>query len=384
VTIRCLLFASLVAAWPAHAATTWNAALRTRVESVAQDGAAHDAWAPTARLRLGAKASGADPRFAALVELEGVAGVGGRYDSGANDGQAYPAVIDPAGIEIDQAALSFRSAQFAIAAGRQRLVFDNQRFIGNSGWRQNEQTFDAIDVAGSAGGFAWRYAWLDRVHRVAGDRARVRSARERDLDGHALRLARATRWGEVVAYVYAIEDRTLPAASFRTRGLRWSSDPQRHFGLTAEVAQQSDHAAAGGFSHGYRLLELSWTQPAATWRAGIERLQGDGRHAFQTPLATLHAFNGWADVFATTPAAGLEDRYLSANGPWPRLHATWNLSFHDFAATRHAIDYGREWDASLARPLPRGWSLLAKVAHYKADAFARDTTKLWLQLEWTR
>jgi hypothetical protein len=23
------------------------------------------------------------------------------------------------------------------------LLFDNQRWIGNSGWRQNEQTFDA-------------------------------------------------------------------------------------------------------------------------------------------------------------------------------------------------------------------------------------------------
>ena len=31
--------------------------------------------------------------------------------------------------------------------------------------------------------------------------------------------------------------------------------------------------------------------------------------ALQTPLATLHKFNGWADLFLTTPNAGLEDAY---------------------------------------------------------------------------
>ncbi len=45
----------------------------------------------------------------------------------------------------------------------------------------------------------------------------------------------------------------------------------------------------------------------------IEVLTGDANDsgkAFRTPLATLHVFNGWADKFLTTPAAGLDDRYL--------------------------------------------------------------------------
>ena len=294
-------------------------------------------------------------------------------------------MIDPTGAEVNQATLSWRTKPFAIALGRQRLTFDNQRFIGNAGWRQNEQTFDALDVAGRAGGFAWRYAYLDRVHRVAGDHARTRSAREHDLDGHALHLARATPWGEAVAYTYLIENRTVSAASSRTSGLRWATDATRRIGFIVEAARQSDHRMDGaGFSHGYRLLEVSLAQKAATWRAGVERLQGDGRHAFQTPLASLHAFNGWADVFIATPVAGLEDRYLAANGPWSALHATWSVGLHDFDATHGATHYGREWDAALARPLPKGWNLLAKLAHYEVDAFARDTTKLWLQFEWTR
>ena len=32
----------------------------------------------------------------------------------------------------------------------------------------------------------------------------------------------------------------------------------------------------------------------------------------QTPLATLHKFDGWADLFLTTPNKGLQDLYAGA------------------------------------------------------------------------
>ena len=34
--------------------------------------------------------------------------------------------------------------------GRQNIVLDNARFIGNVGWRLNEQTFDAL---------SFKYTW---------------------------------------------------------------------------------------------------------------------------------------------------------------------------------------------------------------------------------
>ena len=44
------------------------------------------------------------------------------------------------------------------------------------------------------------------------------------------------------------------------------------------------------------------------WRSGYELLGSDGvTVAFSTPLATLHAFEGWADKFLATPAAGITD-----------------------------------------------------------------------------
>src|SRR5690606_11788273 len=118
--------------------------------------------------------------------------------------------------------------------------------------------------------------------------------------------------------------------------------------------------------------------------AGYEELGSDaGRAAFQTPLATLHAFNGWADLFLTTPPSGLRDYYAGfahtiALGKLPTIRA--ELTYHEFGSDFGSIDYGYEWDASLGLALGRV-ALLAKYARYRADAFATDTEKFWLQAE---
>jgi hypothetical protein len=75
--------------------------------------------------------------------MEGIA-AGGNFNSGANGHGARPQVIDPPGIELNQLWLGWKGTRANIALGRQRLLFDNQRWVGNSGWRQNEQTFDAL------------------------------------------------------------------------------------------------------------------------------------------------------------------------------------------------------------------------------------------------
>ena len=108
--------------------------------------------------------------------------------------------------------------------------------------------------------------------------------------------------------------------------------------------------------------------------------------ALQTPLATLHAFNGWDDQFGVTPVKGLEDRYLSAGGKFGRgkydSKLAWAVAWHDYRSDMGSVRYGREWNASLGFPLPGGLNGLVKLADYRANAFSRDNTKLWLQVEW--
>ena len=106
-------------------------------------------------------------------------------------------------------------------------------------------------------------------------------------------------------------------------------------------------------------------------------------YELQTSLASLHAFNGWADKFLATPSRGLEDTYISANGKAGQY--AWAAAYHDYrAGTASATldHYGRELDLSLSRPLWKDWAGMLKVADYRADDFARDTQKAWVQVEY--
>jgi hypothetical protein len=365
----------------------WDA--RLRHEQVDDDAFARDARADTLRLRLGLHGEFGHG-WSGLVEGAGVASAGDRYNSGANGRTSYPAVTDPRGSEFNQYWLRWQGERFGATAGRQRLLLDNQRWVGNVGWRQHEQTFDALELRWQPlAALTLRYDWLDRVHRVAGRDALNPLARERRLNTHLLNLAWNRDAQQWVGYAYLHEDRDVASASSATYGLRWSGKALREgngLGWTLEGARQYDYANnPQRFAHGYWLLEPSWTQSGITAKLGWEHLGGNGRHALQTPLATLHAFNGWDDQFAAPPAGGLEDRYVGVNGNFGRSGTAsrlgWAVAYHDYRADRGGR-YGSEWNASLAFPLAQGLSGLLKVADYRADGFGRDSAKLWLQLEW--
>ena len=379
--------APVQAADPPKAAVEWD--LRLRHEAVDDAGFASNAAATSARLRAGLRLAPA-PGWTLLLEGEGVAGAG-RYNSGANGKTAFPTVLDPTSAELNQAWVAWTHGRGGVTVGRQRIALDNQRWVGNVGWRQNEQTFDAVELRWQpTPALAVRYDWLDKVHRVASDRALAPLARARDLDTHLLNVAWTRGAQQWVGYAYLHDDRDLASASTATYGLRWTGSRVRDgrgFGWTAEAAHQQDHARnPARFDHAYWLLEPTWTQRGITARAGWEHLGGDGSTSLQTPLATLHAFNGWDDQFGTTPAKGLDDRYLGLGGKTGRGRLAgklaWAVAWHDYRSDIGGLRYGREWNASLGVPLPGGLVGLVKLADYRADGFARDNTKLWLQVEW--
>lgn len=363
----------------------WN--LRLRYEHVEDDAFVQDANATTLRLRAGVRFK-LDNGFNALVEGEGIADAGDGYNSGANGRTTRPTITDPEGAELNQAWVGWKNKTVGVTVGRQRLLFDNQRWIGNSGWRQNEQTFDAISADWKiASDWSARYAYLGRVHRVAGDNALDPKARQRNLDSHLAELAWKHGIEQVSGYAWLHEDQDVPSASTETFGVRALTDLVRDgngFGLALELARQRDYANNPlAFSHSYWLVEPAWTVQGTTLRAGWEHLGGNGTHALQTPLATLHAFDGWADKFLVTPAAGLEDRYVGAGGKvGAAKQYDWQVAWHDYRADTGSVHYGREWNGSFGFPVARGVRGLVKLANYQADAFARDTFKAWMQLEW--
>lgn len=400
--LSCLVIVSLPIAAAAQTATqpsaqsvtvnpTWN--LRLRHEQVDDDAFTRDANADTLRLRAGLKFTFA-VGWSGMLEGEGIVSAGNHYNSGANGSVGYAAVIDPTGAELNQAWIAWNGAKGAAKLGRQRILLDNQRWVGNVGWRQNEQTFDALALEYKPmAGVTLRYHWLDRVHRVNSADARDPLARERDLDTHLFNAALKRGTQHVVGYAYLHRDDDVATASAATYGVRWGGDRLKDgngWGWTAEAAYQIDYGNnPQAFSHAYWLMEPAYSVRGTTLKAGWEHLGGTGRHALQTPLATLHAFNGWDDKFLTTPAGGLDDRYLSASGKFGRIREgrfSWIVAWHDYradTASAGVSHYGSEWDASLGFPLATRLQALLKVADYRADHFARDTTKVWLQLEWS-
>jgi len=393
---RSILFALAMGASPFAVAVSaddglWTAQLRYRHESVHDDAFARVAEANTLRLRLGWSRS-LGGGFSLGIEGEGVAELNDRFNSGANGETGYPVVADARALELNQAWVGWRGQRAGAVLGRQRIVLDNQRFIGNVGWRQNEQTFDALALdAKPSDVVTLRYYFLDRVHRVAGDEAISPLARERRLRGHLANGEWKLPTGALVGYAYLVQDRDVAVASTQTVGLRWTGSRvvgASTLGWTLEGANQRDHANnPGDLSLAYWFVEGALGRGRVTGKLGWEHLGGDGAAAFQTPLATLHAFNGWADKFTSTPRQGLEDRYALAMGKLGsgRLQdkLTWTLAWHEYRAALGGADYGRELNASLGFPLPGGLTGLVKLADYRSDGFARDTLKAWLQVEWS-
>lgn len=365
----------------------WNA--RLRHEQVDNDAYRRDAQADTLRLRLGLRAN-LGSGWSGLLEGAGTASANDHYNSGANGQTQYPGVTDPHGGELNQAWLAWQGNSFDAKVGRQEIVLDNQRWVGNVAWRQFEQTFDAVALHWKpAADWMVRYDWLDRVNRVAGPDALNPQARQRLLNTHLFNVAWTHGGQQVTGYAYLHKDKDVASASTATYGARWVGKPAAGdgFGWALEGARQYDYGNnPQNVAHSYWLLEPAWTQWTVTGKLGWEHLGGNGRTALQTPLATLHAFNGWDDQFTVTPANGLDDYYVALNGHlatqgWASKLG-WVVAYHDYHADRGSTHYGDEWNASLSFPLLPGLNGLVKVASYQADHFARDDTKVWLQLEW--
>jgi hypothetical protein len=182
-----------------------------------------------------------------------------------------------------------------------------------------------------------------------------------------------------------------PTQSSQTYGARWQHEweagayrPRVAFEATT---QREYGASTDSFDLGYQLAEFGVRRGAWNVWLGGERLEGDGARGFSTPLATLHAFQGWADVFLTTPPDGLRDLYASAayaTAPWPDAQpVTLTATYHDFADDSGGGDFGEEWDASARLSVNARLSLEAKAALFSGqDPRFADRNKFWLALEY--
>lgn len=392
---RPLLLAALAATLVPSAALTQVADSgvifdnRIRYEAVEQDGL-EDAHALTVRTRLGWK-SPVRSNFQVLVEGEAVGALVDDYNDTIHGPPGQAVVADPETIELNRAQVTWTGLpDTEVTIGRQRLILDNARFVGNVGFRQNEQTFDAVTVRTTAlkpATLTWVY--VDHVHRIFGDDSPMGDWRS---DSHLVNLALPTPVGRLTGYGYLLDLDDAPALSSATWGARLAGSrplsPDLSANWTVEYARQTEHGDNPfDFAVDYVLASAGLTRGPLSGAVAFERLGDDGGRAFQTPLATLHAFQGWADVFLTTPPNGLRDlsatlSYAVASPPVGRSMAL-TAAWRDFADADGSTRYGSELDLSARAVLNARWAAELKTAWFDGaqPAFA-DRTKVWLSLEY--
>lgn len=390
-----LTFASLVALSPfaAEAAEGQGTLIftnRLRSESVDQEGFSRHANALTLRTQLGWQSPKVGD-FAFLIEGEAVTAFRSDYNSTVNGKTSFSTVADPAGSRLNRLQVIWTGApKTQVVLGRQVLVLDNARFIGDSAFRQTEQTFDGLKIATTAiPGVTLTYAYAGRVNRVFGEKSP-----QGHWDGsvHIVNASGKTPIGTLSAYDYLLDFDNALTQSSATFGGRLAGEKAGKgvtYTYAVEWAQQSDHGKnPANFSLDYASLSAGFKAGALAASLNREHLGSDGHVAFQTPLATLHPFQGWADVFLTTPAQGLDDTFASATwtmslkGAIKSVKTT--LAYHDFRSARGGLHYGSEWDAGIAIPLNKQWSAGAQLASFAGDQpTMKDRTKLWFSLDYS-
>ena len=360
---------------------------RYRFEHVDQDGVLNKAKASTLRSRLGfdtAEFAG----FSAKLEIEDISEIGSdSYNNTINAKSDYAVVADPDGTEVNQAYLTFSGiSDTKIRGGREAINLDNLRFIGDVGWRQNNQTYDGVNLTNTTiEDIKFFYSFVGNVNRIFGD-----DSDNGDLDT-SLNLFNIAYTGipgaKLVTYVYLLDVEDVPGLSTSNVGIslvgKVSGSDSIDILYDFEFAHQEDYEDNPlEFDAKYWRASLGAKVEGISLVAGFESLGSDqGNIGFSTPFATLHKWNGWADKFLSTPDSGLEDTFVKAS--YVQKDISENIDklvfaavYHYFSADEGSDKYGTEWDFNFVVNFLKNYSAGVKYAVYNADNFATDTEKL--------
>ncbi|MEM9259594.1 MAG: hypothetical protein AAGA62_08095, partial [Bacteroidota bacterium] len=160
----------------------------------------------------------------------------------------------------------------------------------------------------------------------------------------------------------------------------------------AEFAYQTSNGTAGQADFNVKYYHAKIGAKYQKYQAGFgfESLGGDGTRAFQTPLATLHKFNGWADRFLTTPLRGLRDYYVYYGAGLPYGFKL-SGAFHYFTESQSGTQFGSEFDIGLGYKINENTTALIKFAQYWGSStpgtgvtggpLSADSTRVWLQVD---
>ena len=361
--------------------------IRIRYEFADIDGL-DPAHSLTTRERLGLKTK-AWHGFSALVEGEFTQAIVDDYHGGAPGVEPFnpsnSVVADPETNELNQAFLQYSSFDTTLRFGRQQIVYDNAAHIGDVIWRQNQQTYDAFSIVNtSVPGLTVRYALANQVNRIFGsDATGIFSNAPGEL--HLFNASYTGIKGLTLgSYVYLMEFDDAAAAGFDNNTFGLSAKGNlAGLALHGELAWQDKAGALNNEEGLYAHFTATKTLGPQAFTLGLEHLDA----GVQTPLSTVHAFNGYADATDGRRVAGthggLTDTYLSHSLPilWGMK---WINTAHIFGDNAIGTDLGFGFDSVLAKKFDNHFTAIGKLGYFDTnDALYKSTTRATVELNYT-
>jgi len=369
-------------------ASNYQWGMRTRYQNV------HDTWlnnaqAFTTRVKLTAQYQlDKEQQWQLMLQPNYVFTFNNKDYNSVTVTRATSPIPDPQGFNLLQAQLSYDSNNdWQVNIGRQKLSFDNERFVGGIDFWQTPQTFDAIKFTYNDH-INWhiQYAYSNKVHRIFGKNStstlpkndiRYNSLMQRPvnelgvhhLNSHLLNIHYQTDNNlNISVYDYLIENTDQNLFSTQTVGLRIQDELKPNkikYRYSVELAQQQNaFNNPNSFNTWYSLIEASAQYKSHQIQLSQEILAEDNNHGFTTPLATNHKFQGWVDIFTGyTMQTGLRDQYMTYRGRYKKLR--WRAVLHNFSRYQDSQQIGTELDLELAYRYTRKWEFKLVYADYQ-------------------
>jgi len=358
----------------------------------------------TMRTRLGVRAI-VDSDTSGFIQLQDVRTAGGETATAAPPSITQTGTsVAASGLDVHQAYIDLKNlldTGIHLKLGRQELVFDQHRLIGNIGWIQQAQTFDAargdIDLSQFVDGLSLTGFFAKTVaintHPTLGPTLAANATFESNFAGERLTYKLGDKGDRITQYFYyalnpartGAATQTIPFADnieyvgayllkhfdFLDRSWRVRVDGAYEFGdvntttnikaymLTASLATKFDIMHGFGIKAWYDYLSGDTDKTDLTSRT------------FTTPYATNHAYYGHMDKFLNIPTQGLQDISVKM---WlkPTKKMKFIVHLHQFLsarknrtdATSAAKNIGQEIDTHFKYPLAKNTMLAIGYAHY--------------------